>query len=72
MTLAKKLFLTQNYNDIEEAEQIAERIETFVSTGRAKYSDFAILMRVNSLSRILEEKLLTYNIPYRVYGGLSF
>lgn len=68
----EEIALTQNYNDIEEAEQIAERIETFVSTGRAKYSDFAILMRVNSLSRILEEKLLTYNIPYRVYGGFKF
>ncbi len=64
--------LTQNYNDIEEAEQIAERIETLVSGGVAKYSDFAILMRVNSLSRILEEKLLTYNIPYKVYGGFKF
>ena len=29
-------------------------------------------MRVNSLSRILEEKLLTYNIPYKVYGGYKF
>lgn len=64
--------LKQNYNDIEEAEQIAERIETMVSLGKAKYNDFAILMRVNSLSRILEEKLLTYNIPYRVYGGYKF
>ncbi len=68
----EEIHFTQNYNDIEEAEQIAERIETMVSQGRAKYSDFAILMRVNSLSRILEEKLLTYNIPYRVYGGFKF
>ena len=29
-------------------------------------------MRVNSLSRIIEEKLLTYNIPYKVYGGFKF
>lgn len=64
--------LKQTYNDIEEAEYVAERIAIAVKSGEAIYSDFAILMRVNSLSRILEEKLLTYNIPYRVYGGFKF
>jgi len=64
--------LKQTYNDIEEAESIAEKIEYLVKHQGHKYSDFAILMRVNSLSRILEEKLLTYNIPYKVYGGFKF
>ena len=67
----EEVVVSQNYNDIEEAEQIAQRIETMTRLG-AKYSDFAILMRVNSLSRIIEEKLLTYNIPYKVYGGFKF
>ena len=64
--------IKQTYNDIEEAEFIAEKINDLVEGGEKKYSDFAILMRVNSLSRIIEEKLLTYNIPYRVYGGYKF
>ena len=64
--------IKQTYNDIEEAEFIAEKINDLVESGEKKYSDFAILMRVNSLSRIIEEKLLTYNIPYRVYGGYKF
>ena len=64
--------IKQTYNDIEEAEFIAEKINDLVEDGEKKYSDFAILMRVNSLSRIIEEKLLTYNIPYRVYGGYKF
>ena len=64
--------LKQNYNDIEEAEQVAEKIEYLVKNEGYHYNDFAILMRVNSLSRILEEKLLTYNIPYKVYGGFKF
>lgn len=64
--------LKQTYNDIEEAEAVAEKIEYLVKNDGYKYSDFAILMRVNSLSRILEEKLLTYNIPYKVYGGFKF
>ena len=64
--------IKQTYNDIEEAEFIAEKINDLVEDGEKKYSEFAILMRVNSLSRIIEEKLLTYNIPYRVYGGYKF
>ncbi len=63
--------LFECYNDIEEAERVATKIEELVERG-AKYSDFAILMRVNSLSRILEEKMLTYNIPYKIYGGFKF
>ncbi len=62
----------ETYNDIEEAEAIAEQIENMVTNEGKKYNDFAVLMRVNSMSRIIEEKLLTYNIPYRVYGGFKF
>lgn len=64
--------IKQTYNDIEEAEFVAEKIEEMIKFQGKKYSDFAILMRVNSLSRIFEEKLLTYNIPYKVYGGYKF
>ena len=64
--------LKQTYNDFEEAEFIAEKIEQLHNNSGFKYSDFAILMRTNSLSRKVEEKLLTYNIPYKVYGGFKF
>ena len=39
---------------------------------RDSYEDFAILYRTNAQSRILEESLRKRNIPYRIYGGLSF
>ena len=64
--------LKQTYNDYEEAEFIAEKIEYLVKNEGNNYSDFSILMRTNSLSRKVEEKLLTYNIPYKVYGGFKF
>jgi len=64
--------LKVTYSDMDEAELIAERIEYLTKEEGYKYSDFAILMRVNALSRIVEEKLLTYNIPYKVYGGFKF
>lgn len=60
------------YNDIEEAEFVASKIKKLVNDGRRKYSDFAVLMRINSLSRVIEEKFLNYQIPYEVYGGFKF
>lgn len=68
----EEIEVKQTYNDIDEAEQVAIKIEDLVKSGKAKYSDFAILMRVNSQSRILEEKLLLYNVPYKIYGGFKF
>lgn len=37
-----------------------------------RYSDFAVLYRINAQSRVVEETLLREGIPYRVYGGLKF
>ncbi len=64
--------LKETYSDMDEAELVAEKIEYLVKEEGFRYSDFAILMRVNALSRVIEEKLLTYNIPYKVYGGFKF
>ena len=60
------------YNETEEAEYVAETIKNLVSYYGYKYNDFAVLMRVNSLSRIIEEKFITYGVPYKVYGGFKF
>lgn len=60
------------YNESEEAEFVAETIKNLVSYYGYNYNDFAVLMRVNSLSRIVEEKLITYGVPYKVYGGFKF
>ena len=38
----------------------------------AEYKDFAVLYRTNAQSRVLEEKFVTRNIPYRVVGGVNF
>ncbi len=40
--------------------------------GTESYDEFAILYRTNAQSRVLEESLRKRNIPYRIYGGLSF
>ncbi len=59
------------YNETEEAEYVAQTIKNLIMDGYS-YNDFAVLMRVNSQSRILEEKFITYGIPYRLYGGFKF
>lgn len=61
-----------SYNESEEAQYVADAINNLVTYSGYTYKDFAILMRVNALSRNIEEKLLMYNIPYKVYGGHKF
>lgn len=55
-----------------EADGIAEEISRLVSSGKHKYSDFAIFYRVNALSRLFETALSRHEIPYQVAAGYSF
>ncbi|MCO5247340.1 MAG: ATP-dependent helicase [Chitinophagales bacterium] len=56
----------------EEARMIAESIFEQKITYHIQNQDFAILYRTNSQSRAFEEQLRRLNLPYRIYGGLSF
>ena len=60
------------YSDLEEAEIVGNRIMQLHSREHYGYSDCAILYRTNAQSRVFEETLRKKNIPYRIYGGLSF
>lgn len=59
-------------NEMKEAEFIAEMIESLSMRDGVKYHDFGILVRTNSLSAIIENELLSQNLPYKVSGGKSF
>lgn len=67
-----KLQFKQYENEYQEADMIAYYILEEKIKNRQNYSDFAILYRMNAQSRVLEEKLLMKNIPYRIYGGQNF
>lgn len=56
----------------DEAEFVVRCIHSLRQIHDYHYSDIAILMRVNALTRVFEDRLLSYNIPYAVYGGLRF
>ena len=59
------------YNEIDEADYIVGRIREWVRDG-GSHGDCAVLYRSNAQSRIIEEKLLEAQVPYRVYGGVRF
>lgn len=60
------------FQDREEAEYVVQQIYTLTRNYGYNYNDIAVLMRLNALTRSFEERLLSYNIPYRVFGGLKF
>lgn len=68
----QKIKVVKCITDIEEGFFVSNSILDCSLTERQMYSDFAILYRTNAQSRIFEEALRKRNIPYRVYGGISF
>ncbi|KJS04919.1 MAG: ATP-dependent DNA helicase [Flavobacteriales bacterium BRH_c54] len=56
----------------EEGKIIANAIFDIQQQEKAKNKDFAVLYRTNNQSRSIEESLRRKNIPYKIYGGLSF
>ena len=67
----EKLTLFDAFSGKTEAERVAEMISSSLRRGRAP-EEVAILYRTNAQSRLFEEQLRNYSIPYRIYGGLSF
>lgn len=64
--------LKQFDSGFEEAEYIAREIKNAVEQGDASLRDFACLYRTNAQSRLIEEKLLQNNVPYKLIGGVNF
>jgi DNA helicase-2/ATP-dependent DNA helicase PcrA len=56
----------------QEAESIADSIANACENGYDNYKEYAVLYRTNAQSRILEEKLVQRNIPYKLVGGVNF
>ena len=62
----------QAENEYDEASYIVEQIEHLKREEYYKYNDFAILYRMNTQSRAIEDILRRENIPYKIIGGLKF
>jgi DNA helicase-2/ATP-dependent DNA helicase PcrA len=67
-----KIKLVEAYTDHEEAFIISNMIGDIHYSEHTPFTGFAILYRTNSQSRIFEEALRKKNIPYQIFGGISF
>jgi DNA helicase-2/ATP-dependent DNA helicase PcrA len=68
----EKVIATQAYNEVEEAEFVADEVERLRKTEQRGYSEFAVLYRTNAQSRAFEDVLARRRIPYRLVGGIRF
>ena len=70
--VGQKIKVIRTLTDNEEGKLIAQEIFETKQNDNAQNSDFAILYRTNAQSRSFEEALRKLNLPYKIYGGLSF
>jgi DNA helicase II / ATP-dependent DNA helicase PcrA len=68
----QKINMIQAHSDVDEGFIVINDINEARLRHQCQYKDFAILYRTNAQSRIFEEALRKKNIPYKIYGGLSF
>ena len=67
-----KILLMPSSSDKEEASKVIGHISRLHRSEDVALSEIAILYRTNAQSRSFEDALREKNIPYRIYGGLSF
>lgn len=67
-----KITFEQLDTAVEEADFVARDIAQRVRKGEYQYKDCAILYRTNAQSRLFEERFITANIPYKIFGGVNF
>lgn len=67
-----KIKVAKNNAENDEAKMVADSIFELKMRQHLQNSDFAILYRTNAQSRSFEEALRRMNIPYKIYGGISF
>jgi DNA helicase-2/ATP-dependent DNA helicase PcrA len=70
--MGEKIAVFKALTDNEEGRMVAQSIFEEKMNSKSANKDFAILYRTNSQSRSMEEALRKLNIPYKIYGGLSF
>lgn len=66
------LSLFETSSDKDESYKVASEIKRLRKQSDIHFSDIAILYRTNAQSRSFEDAFRIHNIPYRIYGGLSF
>jgi DNA helicase-2/ATP-dependent DNA helicase PcrA len=68
----EKIIVHRSATDADEGRYVASTLFEWKLNNQLKNGDFAVLYRTNSQSRAIEDALRKRDIPYRIYGGLSF
>ena len=68
----EKIHLIKAFTEQEEAYLVASSIKDRINIDKALYRDFVVLYRTNDQSRSFEQAFRSKNLPYHIYGGLSF
>ena len=71
-TQGEKIIVMNSDTSAGEADFVGRTIKMMVDKGKFKFSDCAVLYRMNALSRNIETTLHNLGIPFRVYGGMRF
>ncbi|MEM7646832.1 MAG: 3'-5' exonuclease, partial [Pseudomonadota bacterium] len=64
--------ILESPTEYDEALSITYNIQKIIEQTQYTYSDIAIFYRTNAQSRVLEEKLRNFDVPYKIFGGLKF
>lgn len=67
-----KILVQSEGNEYDEGRFVARKIEELFLQKTYSYNDFAIFYRTNAQSRVMEEQLRSYSIPYRLVGAVRF
>ncbi len=67
-----KVYLYEAYNETEEGEYVAQKVELLRHRDQLNYRDFAVMYRTNAQSRAMEEAFIRENVPYKLVGGVGF
>src|SRR5690606_33829233 len=70
--VGEKINVVRTHTDNDEGKYVADMILEMKLRNHYQNKDFAILYRTNAQSRAFEENLRKKNIPYKIYGGISF
>jgi DNA helicase-2/ATP-dependent DNA helicase PcrA len=68
----EKIIVHKSISDTDEGNYVATNVWKTCMNENAKHDDFCVLYRTNAQSRSFEDALRKKNIPYKIYGGLSF
>lgn len=67
-----KIIVQSEINEYEEARFVVRRLQELRANGDYSFNDFAVFYRTNAQSRVLEEQMRAYSIPYRLVGSVRF